>query len=331
MQSHFSRSSPAPHQELLQHSAAATHPNATVYRCASNDPVGSLCNADYLAIGMRIEGTGLRNICDTCVLAALCLPELTAPASAGNNSQQVGNHRLRTPIVYSLKPASSVQISVIIPTLNEAANIEAALQSTRDAGDVQTIVVDGGSSDDTLARSAAADIVLSVAPGRGGPQTAGAAVATGEILLFLHADCRLEPGCLEAARAVCAAPDCVGGCFRQHVNAKGWRYRALEWGNALRVRCLRLAYGDQGIFVKADVFHRLGGFPPLKFMEDLFLMKRLRREGRFVLLDRRIHVSARRWQQRGVVRQTVTNWALVVLAQCGVAPERLVTFYDNQR
>ncbi len=246
-----------------------------------------------------------------------------------NIGRHIANDCLQKPL--SLKPASLVQISVIIPTLNEAANIEAALQSTQDAGQVQTIVVDGGSSDDTLAKSAAADIVLSVAPGRGGQQNAGAAVATGEILLFLHADCRLEPGCLAAARAACAETDCVGGCFRQQIGASGLRYRALEWGNALRVRSLRLAYGDQGIFVKADVFRRLGGFPALKLMEDLFLMKQLRHEGRFVLLDQKIRVSARRWQQRGVVRQTATNWMLVALAQCGVAPERLVAFYDNQR
>jgi len=224
-----------------------------------------------------------------------------------------------------------VKISVIIPTLNEAANIEAALQSTRHAGDVQTIVVDGGSSDETLAKSAAADIVLSVEPGRGGQQNAGAAVATGDILMFLHADCRLRPGCLDAARAACRDVDCVGGCFHQQIDAPGRRYRALEWGNAARVRCLRLAYGDQGIFVKAEVFRRLGGFPPLKLMEDLFLMKRLRREGRFVLVDSRIHVSPRRWEQSGIVRQTLTNWMLVSLAQLGVSPQRLVAYYDNHR
>ena len=252
---------------------------------------------------------------------------MTAHVASDNN----GGQRCETIVSNDLKPTPPVQISVIIPTLNEAANIEAALRSTQDAGEVQTIVVDGGSSDDTLAKSTAADIVLSVEPGRGGQQNAGAAVATGELLLFLHADCRLGPGCLDAARAACAAPDCVGGCFGQHIDATGRRYRALEWGNALRVRSLRLAYGDQGIFVKADVFRRLGGFPPLKLMEDLFLMKQLRREGRFVLLDQKIHISARRWQQRGVVRQTATNWMLVALAQCGVAPKRLVTFYDNQR
>ncbi len=224
-----------------------------------------------------------------------------------------------------------MRVSVIIPTLNEAGNIEAALLSTQQGGDVETIVADGGSEDGTLQKCAAADRVLTVDRGRGAQLNAGAAAATGEILLFLHADCRLAPGCIDAARAACAAEGCIGGCFRQQIDAAGLRYRALEWGNALRVRFFRLAYGDQGIFVKADVFHRVGGFPPLAFMEDLFLMKRLRREGRFVLLDSKVHVSARRWQRNGVVRQTATNWALVALAQLGVPPARLVSLYGNNR
>lgn len=224
-----------------------------------------------------------------------------------------------------------MRVSVIIPTLNESANIEAALASVAGAEDVETIVVDGGSTDDTLEKCGAADRVITADKGRANQQNAGAAAATGEILLFLHADCRLQPRCLAAVRKACDDDDCVGGCFQQQIDAAGAKFRALEWGNALRVRCFRLAYGDQGIFVRADVFHRLGGFPPLALMEDLFFMKRLRREGRFLLLKDRIIVSARRWQQRGVVRQTLTNWTLASLAQLGVSPSRLIAFYTDDR
>jgi len=224
-----------------------------------------------------------------------------------------------------------MRISVIIPTLNESANIAAALASVADETDTEIIVVDGGSEDDTLAKCAAADHVLHAERGRANQLNAGAAAAGGDVLLFLHADCRLEAGGLDAIRKACAAENCVGGCFRQHIDAEGLRYRALEWGNAQRVRWLKMAYGDQGIFVKAKTFLRLGGFPPLRLMEDVYFMKRLRRAGRFVLLDQKIEISARRWRQRGVIRQTLTNWTLITAATLGVSPDRLASYYNNRR
>ncbi len=126
-----------------------------------------------------------------------------------------------------------MRISVIIPTLNEAENIQATLESTRKLGDVEIIVVDGGSEDGTLDLCGAADVVLTAPLGRASQQNAAAAVATGEVLLFLHADCRLAPGCLDAIRTACEASDCVGGCFCQRIDAVGWRYRALEWGQCV--------------------------------------------------------------------------------------------------
>lgn len=224
-----------------------------------------------------------------------------------------------------------MRLSIIIPTLNEAAHVEETIRSARQRRDCEIIVVDGGSQDGTVGLCSEADIVLTTAQGRAAQQNAGAEAATGDVLLFLHADCRIEPGCLDAALAVCEQPNCVGGCFHQIIDAPGFRFRALEWGNALRVKCFRMAYGDQAIFIKAEIFHRLGGFPPLALMEDFFLMKQLRRQGKFVLLDEQIHVSARRWQQRGVLRQTLTNWTLATLAQLGVSPDRLVAYYRNDR
>ncbi|MGE5193642.1 MAG: glycosyl transferase family 2, partial [Deltaproteobacteria bacterium] len=92
-----------------------------------------------------------------------------------------------------------------------------------------------------------------------------------------------------------------------------------------------LAYGDQGIFVRREVFHRLGGFPSLALMEDLFFMKRLRKEGRLALLDGPLHVSARRWEKQGVIRQTARNWTLTLLAHLGISPNRLANFYPHVR
>lgn len=222
-------------------------------------------------------------------------------------------------------------VSIIIPTLNEAPSIAKAISRARRLSPAEIIVVDGGSTDDTVANAAAADRVLTSPRGRAAQQNAGAAASRGDVLLFLHADCWLEPGILDAVTAALRDERSVGGCFRQAIDAQGGRYRWLERGNALRVRLWKLAYGDQGIFVRRSVFEQLGGFPALALMEDLFFMKRLRHEGRFVLLDGPLHVSARRWQQRGVVRQTARNWFLTGLAQAGVSPDRLQRLYPHIR
>lgn len=225
-----------------------------------------------------------------------------------------------------------MSVSIIIPALDEAPSIAQAIARARALSPCEVIVVDGGSGDETVARSVpAADLVLTAPRGRAAQQNAGAKASRGDVLLFLHADCWLEPGSLEPVHAALGDPSCVGGCFEQRIDAEGLRFRWLERGNALRVNWWGLAYGDQGIFVRREVFERLGGFPPLPFMEDLFLMQRLRREGRFVLLKTRLHVSARRWERKGVVRQTAQNWLLTALARCGVPPARLVRFYENVR
>ncbi|MFQ5732806.1 MAG: TIGR04283 family arsenosugar biosynthesis glycosyltransferase [Planctomycetaceae bacterium] len=230
------------------------------------------------------------------------------------------------------RPAlSTSSVSIIIPTLNEADLIGESLEKARAIGDCEILVVDGGSDDGTAERATAAGLVRTSMPGRAVQQNAGAAAATGEVLLFLHADCRLEAGALEAVIDALLDPRVVAGCFRQRIDAPGLRYRLLERGNALRVKLCKWAYGDQGIFVRREAFERVGGFPELQLMEDLFLMKRLKTLGRVVLLDTPLHVSARRWQQQGVARQTLRNWALTLLAQCGVSPNRLARFYPHVR
>lgn len=224
-----------------------------------------------------------------------------------------------------------MQISIIIPTLNEAGRIEAALGRARALGTAEVLVADGGSTDETVSLAQSADRVLCTPRGRAVQQNAAAAIATGDVLLFLHADCWLAPGALEGIAAALADPACIGGCFRQTIEAPGLAYRVLEHGNALRVRALGWAYGDQGLFVRRDVFQRLGGFPELPIMDDLYFAKRLRRAGRLRLLPQRIHVSPRRWQRTGIVRQTLRNWRLIALAHCGKSLDRLAEQYAHVR
>ncbi|MCI0642715.1 MAG: glycosyltransferase family 2 protein, partial [Gemmataceae bacterium] len=151
--------------------------------------------------------------------------------------------------------------------------------------------------------------------------------ATGETLLFLHADCVLEQGALAAAERCLANPAVVAGCFRMHVQASAWLYRVIEWCASARVRLFGLIYGDQGLFVRRSDFEKWGGFPDLRFMEDLFLSKKIRGLGRSAVLRERILVSPRRWQQNGIVRQSLRNWLLTGLAAAGVHPDKLARFY----
>ncbi|MDZ4686954.1 MAG: TIGR04283 family arsenosugar biosynthesis glycosyltransferase [Planctomycetaceae bacterium] len=224
-----------------------------------------------------------------------------------------------------------MRLTAVIPTLNEAPHIAGAIASARTAEFDEIIVVDGGSTDDTVARASAADIVLSSPPSRATQQNLGAAAATGDVLCFLHADCRPHPDSGRAIRAALADETIIGGCFAQHIDALGWRYRLLEWGNRQRVLWRQMAYGDQGIFLCRDAFDTVGRFPDWPLMEDVELMRRLRGRGRFVVLPTPLTVSARRWQKRGVVRQTLLNWSLLWRFYRGASPEELARHYRAVR
>jgi len=221
-------------------------------------------------------------------------------------------------------------VSVIIPALNESANIAAAVETARAAGVEQVIVSDGGSQDDTveIAEKYGAQVVLSN-PGRAIQQNAGAAEARGEILLFLHADCQLPADAVKQIGEVIADGQTSFGAFQQKIDAPGWPYRWLSSGNAARLRYLGLAYGDQGIFVKRELFQHVGGFPAEPLMEEVVLMKRLRKNGRPALLAGPLKVHARRWQSRGIVTQTLRNWCLLAAFQLGVSPRKLAQFYPR--
>jgi rSAM/selenodomain-associated transferase 2 len=228
-----------------------------------------------------------------------------------------------------------MDVSVVIPAVNEADCIGTAALSAWDAGAVEVIVVDGGSTDDTRRLAKRLDCqVLEGPPGRAVQQNLGAARATGDVLLFLHADNFLGKNAVRQIHQALQNERVQGGAFRQQIDAAGWLYRLLERGNAWRVRWQGIPYGDQAIFLRRDVFERLGGFPPVDLMEDFVLMRKLRKIAWPVLLPGPVCVSARRWKRYGVVRQTLRNWRLVTLYRCGVPPHWLAkryTRHDEQR
>ena len=222
-------------------------------------------------------------------------------------------------------------VSVIIPTLNEESCLGETVAALKRQQPLEIIVADGGSSDGTRGWAAGADWFLTAPGGRAAQMNAGAAVAAGEILLFLHADCVPEEGALAEAERLLRRPNVAAGCFRMCVRAEGTLYRLIDAAATARVRLTGLVYGDQGLFVRRDVFQRIGGFPALRLMEDLFISRTLRRLGRIMVSPRRIFVSPRRWQRSGLVRQTLRNWALTAAAAGGVHPDRLARFYPLVR
>jgi rSAM/selenodomain-associated transferase 2 len=220
-----------------------------------------------------------------------------------------------------------VRLSVVIPALDEAGAIAEAVRSASAEG-VEVIVVDGGSADGTAERAARAGaLVLHSAPGRARQLGAGAGRARGEGVVFLHADTRLPPGWHRAVAEALADPGVAGGCFRLRFDARSPALALVEWGARLRAALLGLPYGDQALFVRRSVLERIGGVPQAPIMEDLDLVRALRREGRLVRLPLAIETSARRYRERGALRTVLRNAAALCAWRLGLDRERVAAWY----
>lgn len=225
-----------------------------------------------------------------------------------------------------------MKLSVIVPALNEEPALPATLRAARQRGVGEIIVVDGGSVDGTVAvADELADLVVRSERGRAVQMNAGVARASGEVLLFLHADTLLPPGYVADVVDACALPGVVGGRFDVDLQPSS----PLLWitGELInrRSRLTRVATGDQAMFVRRDVFEAMGGFAAIPLMEDLDLSRRLKRAGEIACLRSRVTTSARRWQKDGALRTILLMWTLRLLYYGGVSPERLHRFYRNTR
>ena len=222
----------------------------------------------------------------------------------------------------------STRLSVIIPTLNEADRLPETLASLGSQNDVEIIVADGGSRDATLdiARQAGVGIVRS-RPGRAFQMNRGAEMARGRFLVFLHADSCLPAGYLAEIETILTIPGVTVGAFRFQVDAPGRGFRLIEICTNLRARLLSTPYGDQGLFLQASTWKKMGGYREIPIMEDFDLVRRLARRGKVVVSPLAAPTSGRRWKRLGLVRTTLLNWTIVLAYWCGVSPIRLATWY----
>ena len=225
------------------------------------------------------------------------------------------------------------RLSVIIPVYGERRIMGETLRHLSALGapspEIEVIVVDGHPSGDTIAAIDVDGVVPLTSPkGRGAQMNAGAAAARGEALLFLHADTMLPVGAFGGIFKALADPAIAGGAFDLGIRSDRLAFRLIERISSCRSRLTRIPYGDQGIFMRRELFAAVGGYPAIPIMEEVALMRRLKARGeRIRFIGGRVMTSARRWERDGILRRTLRNWALILLYLIGVSPEELAKHY----
>ncbi len=221
-------------------------------------------------------------------------------------------------------------ISIVIPTLNEAENLAETLASTESSVDLEIIVVDGGSSDETLELAKSFGVrLLTTNAGRARQVNAGGLAARGDVLFFLHGDTLLPQGFERYVQDIMGKPGVVAGAFTLGIDGSEFGFRIVEMLANFRSRVLQMPYGDQGIFLRREVFSALGGFPDMVLMEDFVLMQRLRKRGRVAIAPVAVKTSARRWRKLGILKTTLINQAVLLAHFLGSNPERLARWYGR--
>ncbi|MFC1667784.1 TIGR04283 family arsenosugar biosynthesis glycosyltransferase [Chlamydiota bacterium] len=221
-------------------------------------------------------------------------------------------------------------ISVIVPTFNEEKEI-GGLLSALALQKVETILVDGGSTDRTvsLAKKYPVKIIMSE-KGRSQQMNVGALHASGDVLIFLHADCRLDNKAFTTITTL-IKQGYVGGGFLHKIDSDKLIYRVIEFSGNIRARLLKIFYGDQAIFIRKNCFHKLGGFDTVSLFEDILFSKKMKRLGPVIIAKQHVLASPRRWEKRGILKTSVLFWLFTMLFLFGILPHDMSRLYRDVR
>ena len=231
--------------------------------------------------------------------------------------------------------SGQAEISIILPVLNEADRINEAIGHLRTldtAAGMEIIVIDGDPDGGTVRAVRDRGVVTDAARcGRASQMNRGAALASGGVLLFLHADTLLPANALSLIRSTLQEDRTRAGAFDLAIESSRPIFRVTERYVALRTRLTRVPFGDQAIFIRRSYFDLMGGFREIPIMEDVDFMKRIRKRGdRISIVPAQVRTSSRRWDREGILYCTLRNWALQIGFALGVKPERLAQWYRHQ-
>ena len=227
---------------------------------------------------------------------------------------------------------SNCIFSIIIPVLHEAKNINPLLEHLQELDEnCEIIVVDGCPKRETIDNIRNKEIKKLISEeGRGRQMNTGAAIASGEILIFLHADTRLPVNALDRIRHSLQKKQYVGGAFDLSIRSDKLILKVIATCASLRSRLTRIPYGDQAIFIRKDYFNKIGGYKEIPLMEDVELMKRIKKRGdKIYIFSDRVFTSPRRWEKEGIICCTLRNWIIIILYLIGISPDKLARYYGR--
>ena len=235
----------------------------------------------------------------------------------------------------SSKESDHSTFSIIIPVLHESHNINPLIHSIygQHAHEhCEIIVVDGSPEGDTINVIDTKQVISLVSEtGRAQQMNAGAKVARGEILIFLHADTRLPDNALRAVKTALVSQHYVGGAFDLGIGSDRFVFKVIAAVASYRSRLTKIPYGDQALFLRKGYFEKIGGYRELPVMEDVELMHRIKKRGdKICILTDKVCTAPRRWEEEGILYCTVRNWIIILLYFLGVSPYTLKHYYWNQ-